>query len=124
MDLTSVITDPVRGHVVCERCAVADRAPARMRGLLGRHDLPAGEGVLLRPASSIHTHFMRFAIDVVFLDSDLRVVDVRPALPPWRMARKHGSKAVLELRAGEAQRRGIRVGDILAVGQLPEERHA
>lgn len=115
MDLTSVITDPMRGMPVCERCIVADRAPARMRGLLGRTDLPAGEGVLLRPASSIHTHFMRFAIDAVFLDRDLRVVEIREALPPWRMARKRGAKAVLELRAGEARRRGIAVGDVLAI---------
>lgn len=115
MDLTSVITDPVRGAAVCERCVVADRAPARMRGLLGRSDLPAGEGVLLRPASSIHTLFMRFAIDAVFLDRDLRVVEVRSALPAWRMARKRGAKAVLELRAGEARRRGIEVGDVLAI---------
>ena len=93
-----------------------------MRGLLGRTDLPAGEGVLLRPASSIHTHFMRFAIDAVFLDRDLRVIDVRPSLPPWRMARKHGAKAVLELRAGEARRRGVEVGHVLAIGH--EARHA
>ena len=94
-----------------------------MRGLLGRSDLPAGEGVLLRPASSIHTHFMRFAIDAVFLDRDLRVVEVRSALPPWRMARKRGAKAVLELRAGEACRRGIKVGDVLAI-EHPEPGHA
>ena len=123
MDLTSVITDPARGAAVCERCVVADRARARMRGLLGRSDLAAGEGVLLRPASSIHTHFMRFAIDAVFLDRDLRVVEVRSALPPWRMARKRGAKAVLELRAGEAGRRGIEVGDALAI-ERAETNHA
>ena len=49
-------------QVVCEECLVADRPLARMRGLLGRTDLPRGEGVLLRPAGSIHTFFMRFPI--------------------------------------------------------------
>ena len=88
-----------------------------MRGLLGCAELPAGEGVLLRPAGSIHTHFMRFSIDAVFLDRELRVLDVRSAMSPWRTARVRGAKAVLELRAGEADRRGIAVGDVLAVGE-------
>ncbi|HEX6131429.1 MAG TPA: DUF192 domain-containing protein, partial [Actinomycetota bacterium] len=95
------------GGVVCDRCTVADRAPARMRGLLGRKGLPSGEGLLLRPAGSVHTAFMRFPIDVVFLDRELTVVDVVPALPPWRTAARRGAKAVLELAAGEASRRGL-----------------
>ena len=124
MESTRVISDAARGIDVCERCVVADRAIARMRGLLGRSDLPAGEGVLLRPASSIHTHFMRFAIDAVFLDRDLRVLEVRPALRPWRMARKRGANAVLELCAGEAARRGIQAGDILAINNGTDRAHA
>ena len=124
MSPTTVISDPARGTVACERCVVADRVPARMRGLLGRSGLAAGEGLLLRPAGAIHTHFMRFEIDAVFLDRDLRVVDVRSALRPWRMARKRGAKAVLELRAGEAQRRGIAVGDVLAIGDAEAARDA
>ena len=114
---TRVICDPATGAAVCERCVVADRPLLRMRGLLGRRDLRADEGLLLHPAASIHTHFMRFPIDVVFLDRDCRVVDVRPAVRPWRMARKRGAKAVLELRAGEARRRGVEVGSVLAMGQ-------
>jgi uncharacterized membrane protein (UPF0127 family) len=92
-----------------------------MKGLLGRKSLPAGEGVLLRPAGSIHTMFMRFAIDAVFLDRDLRVVDVIPNLRPWRVAGRRGVRAVLELPAGEASRRGIRPGERLVLGE--EERH-
>jgi|SRR5215212_3603484 len=97
-------------RVVCERCAVADRAPARLRGLLGRSALSAGEGLLLRPASSIHTWFMCFAIDAVFLDGDLRVLAVRSRLRPWRIAGRRGARAVLELAAGEADRRSIHPG--------------
>ena len=101
--------------VVCERCLVADRPFARMRGLLGRRTLPVGEGVLLRPASSVHTFFMRFPIDVVFLDGDGRVVRVAERVPPWRMVAARASRAVLELPAGEAGRRVIRAGDRLEV---------
>ena len=86
-----------------------------MRGLLGRRDLPAGEGILLRPAGSVHTFFMRFPIDVVFLDRDLRIVSVADDVPPWKMRGARGAKAVLELASGECARRGIRVGQQLAL---------
>ena len=124
MTRTRVIFDPATGAAVCERCVVADRPLLRMRGLLGRRDLHADEGLLLRPAGSIHTHFMRFPIDVVFLDRDCRVVDVRPTVRPWRTARRRGAKAVLELRAGEAQRRGVEVGRVLRIADGPEETDA
>jgi uncharacterized membrane protein (UPF0127 family) len=99
------------GVVVCEECLVAATPLARMRGLLGRRSLPSGEGILLRPAASIHTFFMRFAIDAVFLDDELRVLQIAPELRPWRTAAKRGAKAVLELPAGECERRGLAVGD-------------
>ena len=104
------------GSIVCERCVLADTALARMRGLLGRRELPSGEGILLKPASSVHMAFMRFAIDAVFLDGESRVVKVAADLQPWKVAGARGSKAVLELPAGEAKRRGLSVGDRLLAG--------
>ena len=98
------------GNVVCEHCLLAETALARLRGLLGRSGLSSGEGMLLRPASSIHTAFMRFPIDAVFLDRGDRVLKVAPELSPWRMAACKGARAVLELPAGEAHRRGLRPG--------------
>ena len=109
------------GQAVCERCTVADRPLARMKGLLGRRELGRGEGLLLRPASSIHTWFMRFPIDAVFLDRDLLVVGVSSGLKPWRTAGRRGARAVLELPEGECERRGIRPGErfVLAGGDEP-----
>jgi len=101
------------GAVVCDACAVADRPLSRMRGLLGRRELPAGEGILLRPAWSIHMFFMRFAIDAVFIDREGIVLRVAEHLPPWRTASKRGARAVIELAAGECARRGVRVGERL-----------
>jgi len=72
--------------------------------------LPRGEGLLLKPAPSIHTFFMRFAIDAVFLDAGMNVVAVKADLTPWRMAGRRGARAVLELPAGEARRVGILAG--------------
>ena len=98
------------GTVVCEHCLLAETMFTRLRGLLGRKGLAEGEGLLLRPASSIHTAFMRFTIDAVFLDREYRIVKVAAELRPWRMAACRGSRAVLELPAGEAARRGMRPG--------------
>ncbi|HXV05387.1 MAG TPA: DUF192 domain-containing protein [Solirubrobacterales bacterium] len=102
-----------RDAVVCERCEIADTAPTRLRGLLGRRELRPGEGMLLRPSNSVHTAFMRFPIDAVFLDAELRVLKVRGELRPWRAAGARRARAVLELAAGEAARRGVSVGERL-----------
>jgi uncharacterized protein len=103
------------GAIVCESCSVADTAFARMRGLLGRRGLESGEGLLLRPASSVHTFFMRFPIDVVFVDRCGEVLKVAAAVPPWRAVGCRGAKAVVELAAGEAAHRGVHPGTRLAV---------
>ena len=84
-----------------------------MRGLLGRRSLPDHEGLLLRPAGSIHTAFMRFPIDAVFVDGGGRVLRVMEAMPPWRTAAARGAKAVLELPAGAALAAGLSPGDRL-----------
>jgi uncharacterized membrane protein (UPF0127 family) len=98
------------GRVVCARCAVASSFGARVRGLLGRKSLPEGEGLLITKTGSIHTAFMAFPIDAVFLDRDLRVRRVVPAIRPFRAAFGRGAKCVLELPAGAAARAGIEKG--------------
>ena len=100
----------VGDHVVCEPCVVAESFAARLRGLLGRRALPAREGMLIRRESSVHTFFMRFAIDVVFLDRSDRVLKVAPTMKPWRMTSCRKARAALELPAGEASRRGLTPG--------------
>jgi uncharacterized membrane protein (UPF0127 family) len=82
----------------------------RMRGLLGRPPLQSGEGMLLRSCNLIHTFGMRYAIDVVFLRRDGRVVKVAHALAPRRASGHLRAHYVLELAAGEAGRRGIARG--------------
>ena len=103
------------GRVVVEHCLVAARPLRRMRGLLGRRELPAGEGILLTPAASIHTFFMRFPIDAVFLDRRHVVVDIAHRVPPWRAVGRRRTHAVLELPAGECDRRGLRPGEELVL---------
>ena len=84
-------------------------------GLARPGSLDEDEGILLQPGGSIHMFFMRFPIDAVFLDRELRVLRVAADLKPWRMASKRGAKAVLELPAGRCARAGVREGDRLVL---------
>lgn len=87
----------------------------RMVGLLGRKSLARGHGILLEPAWSIHTWFMRFPIDVVFLDRDHRVLRVCLALPPWRLVSARQARVVLEFGAGTLDAHSIRAGEHLRI---------
>ncbi len=92
---------------------------ARLVGLLRHKSLPAGEGLHIRPCNSIHTFFMRFAIDAVFLDAARRVVRIYGAMPPWRVSTiVIGASSVLELPAGVCSATGTQVGDELTFQPL------
>jgi uncharacterized membrane protein (UPF0127 family) len=102
------------GAVVCARLERAATWRARLVGLLGRDGLAAGEGLLLEPCNAVHTLFMRFTIDVAFLDRAGAVVALAPRLPPWRATRVHlAARATLELPAGALEAAGVAVGDVL-----------
>ena len=89
------------GRPVAQPLWIARTAPERMRGLLGRSGLPAGEALLIERCNGVHTFGMQFAIDVLFLDRDGTVLKAFPGLRPWRMA--HGgtrARYALEAAAG------------------------
>lgn len=87
---------------------------ARLRGLWGRRGLAEDEGCLLRPCRAVHTLGMRFPIDVVWLDAQLRVLRVDEAVPPgWHARRCPEAHAALEMAAGSARRLGLIPGAAL-----------
>jgi uncharacterized protein len=102
------------GAPLCRDCRVAESFVARFRGLMGRAGMEPEEGLVFR-TSSVHTSFMRFPIDVVFLDRELEVVRIVPALKAWRLAGSRGARWTVELPAGTCEARGLRVGDVLSV---------
>jgi uncharacterized protein len=108
------------GAVVCERCEVPRGAFARMRGLLGRDRLEPGTGMLIDAAPSVHMFFMRFPIDVVFLDRDRMIVGIRHRLAPWRVAGARRAVAALELPAGAAAEAGLVEGDVLELEDIED----
>jgi uncharacterized protein len=92
---------------------VATSMWSRFWGLMGRRSLPGEEGLLIDPCNSVHTFFMRFPIDVLFLDGDGRVLKIASDLKPFRMAVGRGSRRVLEIAAGRSARASVHVGDHL-----------
>lgn len=99
------------GTVIASQLEIADTAPKRMKGLLGRTSLQPDEGMLFRPAGAIHMFFMRIPLDVVFCDADLRVVKVVRDLQPWKTAGAKGAKVTIELGVGGAA--AVEAGDQL-----------
>jgi uncharacterized membrane protein (UPF0127 family) len=108
-----------RGTTLCEYIEDAGGVAGKSRGLLGRDRLEPRHGMLfargrLEPFMWMHMFFMRFAIDIVFLDRDDMVVRISHALKPWRVsAVVFGASRALELEAGAAIRSDTRVGDTI-----------
>lgn len=96
METGSLWTD---GGCVVPRLHCATKLPERLKGLLGRSSLDIGEGLLLRPCSSIHTLGMRFALDVVFIDRAWQVVAAVPGVAPGRLMVSGGWRAAMTLEA-------------------------
>jgi uncharacterized protein len=101
------------GTSVCDGCRVAETFGTRLRGLMGVRSLATGRGMLFPRTRSVHTHFMRFPVDVVFLDGDNRIVSIVHRLKPWRGAAVRGARSVLELAAGECERLRLSEGQML-----------
>jgi uncharacterized protein len=108
------IVNQTRNTTLAAAAEVADTSAKRRVGLLKKNKLEPGEGLWITPCESVHTFFMKFAIDLVFLDRKKRVRKVRHAVPPWRISGCLAAHSVLELPAGAAAASGTQPGDQLA----------
>lgn len=114
------VVNQTRDRVLAERCEVARTFWARGLGLMGRAELQPGQGLLILPCSSIHTFFMRFPIDVLFLDRHNGVVGVQQAMPPNRpFAGARRARAVVELPAGVIVLTETEIGDQVTLTPAP-----
>ena len=114
MDAYVLVNDRTGARLATE-LELAANPLRRMVGLLGRSSLQDGGAMRFQPAGSIHTCFMRFPIDVLFLDEDERVVKRVHHLKPWRFAAARAAKFVVELPAGTLRRHDVEIGDLIWV---------
>lgn len=102
-----------RNTLLGDRIGSAAESATRRTGLLKRAGLEPGEGLWIAPCEAVHCFFMKFTIDVLFLDRKKRVVKLAPALKPWRIAACLRAHSVLELPEGLIAATGTTVGDEL-----------
>ena len=107
------VANATRGTVLAERLEVADSAAKRNKGLLGRRGLESGGGLWIIPCQSVHTFFMQFAIDLVYLDREYRIRKVRRAVGPWRLSVCFSAHSILELPAGTIAATQTQRGDVV-----------
>lgn len=112
-----IVLDTPSGEALS--CSLAESFTERLVGLMGRAAPPSG-GLLITPCRSVHTAFMRFRCDIVFLAADDRVLRVAKNTPPWRIRlAPPRTRRVLELAAGDATRLGLAPGTALTSGERP-----
>lgn len=108
-----------RHTTLATRLILADTPRTREKGLLGRDGLAAGEGLWIVPCQAIHMFFMRFSIDLVYIDRRKRVRKVRSNVAPWRISACLSAHSVLELPAGTVRDTGTQRGDVLEISPAP-----
>lgn len=100
--------------VLLKKCRIADTFFSRLMGLMGKKQIPQDEAIVFPRCNSIHTFFMRFPIDVIFVSAEGKVVALSEAVGPWRLILpKARVKHTIEMRAARAKELGISVGDTL-----------
>lgn len=110
-----------RGTVLASQLEVAGTGETRRKGLLGRESLLPGEGLWIAPCESVHTFFMRFAIDLVYLDRELQVKKIRGNVGPWRISACFSAHSVLELPAGTISTTRTERGDRVELAAVSED---
>jgi hypothetical protein len=109
------------GRILADAVEAAFDSERRRRGLLGRTGLPDGAALVIAPSNAVHTFFMKFPIDVVFVRRDGSVVKVCRRMPAWRLAAAFSAFAVIETAAGDAERAGVEPGDRIALESLESQ---
>lgn len=113
MEIKSYILKNQKGEVICQKMIVAHQILDRMKGLMFSLELPACDGFLIAPCNSIHTFFMLYKLDVLFLDKNFNVVKAVYDLSPWRMTWIYfKAHQVLEMKAG-TMKKNISAGEKL-----------
>lgn len=112
-DTRMQVRNLTRQNVLAASVEVADSGPRRSRGLLGRKGLAPGTGLWIVPCEAVHTFWMQFPIDLVYLDRKLRIKKLKSAVKPWRISGCLSAHSVIELAPGTIQEVQVEVGDNL-----------
>jgi uncharacterized membrane protein (UPF0127 family) len=118
-DIKLRVSNLTRDTVLATHMEVADSGPRRSKGLLGRNQLAPGEGMWIVPCESVHTFWMRFAIDLIYLDRKRRIRKLVSSVPPWRLSGCIRAHSVMELPSGTIRATQTQLGDALEFLEFP-----
>lgn len=114
-DTRMIVRNATRDTKIADKLEVAGSGPKRTKGLLGRNGLAQGEGMWIVPCEAVHTFFMKFPIDLIYLDRKHRVKKIRNSVPAWRISACLSAHSVLELPAGSIRNTQTECGDLLEI---------
>lgn len=109
------IQNITRGTQIAERAEVASSGAKRSKGLLGRKGLERGGGMWIIPCESVHTFFMQFSLDLIYLDRKHRIRKVKRGVPPWRVSACLSAHSILELPCGTIEHSQSQPGDLVEI---------
>ena len=111
------VVNQTRGLTIAGEAGLADNIWTRLRGLLGRPPLQPGQALVIRPSTSIHTWFMTYPMDALYLAADGEVLACVEDMKPFRFGPiKSRCRAVVEMPAGTIRHTGTMLGDRIQVG--------
>jgi uncharacterized membrane protein (UPF0127 family) len=119
--LKFAVRNQTRNTVLADAAELADTSEKRRTGLLKHDRLEPGQGLWIVPCESVHSFFMKFAIDLVYLDRNKKVRKVRHRMVPWRISACLTAHSILELPAGTVAASATQVGDQLEVVETKSE---
>lgn len=111
-----IVKNITKNTMLGENIEIADTFMKRFLGLMPRASLNQGEGLIINPCNSIHMFFMKFAIDVLFIDKNNKILHIEENFKPWRISKfVKGGKYVIELPVGAARNSQTDVDDIVSL---------
>jgi len=111
-----IVKNVTRKRILVSRGKVANNVWTRFKGLMGSPPLEKGEALLISPSNSVHTHFMRYPLDILYINSNYQVIAMNEKMKPWRMGKIYRqSRYVLELPAGVIEETQTKIGDQLEI---------
>jgi hypothetical protein len=113
-----LVRNQTRDTILADSAELADTSAKRRVGLLKHTHLDAGQGLWIVPCESVHSFFMKFAIDLVYLDRARKVRKVRHCMEPWRVSACLSAHSILELPAGSVAGTGTQAGDQIEIVTL------
>lgn len=110
-----ILKNITKKNIIAENGNITSNFYDRFKGLLGKKEIKNDEALIIKPCNSIHMFFMKFSIDVIFIDKNDRVCEMIKNIKPWKVSKIiKEAKYVIELKSGKIEEHNIEIGDLIS----------